>query len=48
MPDEKLSLNVLAAAYLLMASTATLPAFAADNIQTADEFRTSKLVCAKV
>ncbi|WP_409560293.1 PRC-barrel domain-containing protein [Hyphomicrobium sp. B1] len=45
---KKLSLNVLAAAGLLMASAATLPAFAADNMQTADEFRTSKLVGAKV
>lgn len=45
---NKLSLNILAAAGLLMASAASFPAFAADNAQTADEFRTSKLVGSNV
>ncbi len=42
------SLQILAAAGLLAASTASFPAFAADNTQTADEYRTSKLVGSKV
>lgn len=41
-------LNILVAAGLLAASAAFLPAFAADDTQTADEFRTSKLVGSKV
>jgi ribosomal 30S subunit maturation factor RimM len=41
-------LNILLAAGLLAASAAALPAFAADDMQTADEFRTSKLVGSKV
>lgn len=41
-------LNILVAAGLLAASAAALPAFAADDMQTADEFRTSKLVGSKV
>ncbi|MBS0251979.1 MAG: PRC-barrel domain-containing protein [Proteobacteria bacterium] len=45
---KNLSLNILVAAGLLMSSAASLPAFAADNMQTADEFRTSKLVGANV
>lgn len=45
---KNLSINILAAAGLLMTSAASFPAFAADNMQTADEFRTSKLVGANV
>jgi ribosomal 30S subunit maturation factor RimM len=41
-------LNILLAGGLLAASAAALPAFAADDMQTADEFRTSKLVGSKV
>lgn len=44
----RLSVHVLATAGLLACATAALPAFAADNMQTADEFRTSKLVGTKV
>lgn len=45
---KNLSFNVLAAAGLLMVSAASFPALAADNTQTADEYRTSKLVGSKV
>lgn len=45
----RLSVPILAAAGLLAAaSISTLPASAADNMQTTEEFRTSKLVGAKV
>ena len=45
----RLSVNILAAAGLLIAaSISALPAFAADNMQTAEEWRTSQLVGAKV
>ena len=45
----RLSVNILAAAGLLTAaSISALPAFAADNMQTAEELRTSKLVGSKV
>lgn len=45
----RLSVPILAAAGLLTAaSISTLPASAADNMQTAEEFRTSKLVGSKV
>jgi ribosomal 30S subunit maturation factor RimM len=44
----RISAHMLAAAGLLLAGTATIPAFAADNMQTADEFRTSQLVGSKV
>ena len=45
----RLSVNILAAAGLLIAaSISALPAFAADNMQTAEELRTSKLVGSKV
>jgi sporulation protein YlmC with PRC-barrel domain len=36
------------AASVLLASAAALPAFATDNMQTADEYRTSQLVGSKV
>lgn len=38
----------LAASLLLSAGAASLPAYAADNTQSAEEFRTSKLVGSKV
>lgn len=38
----------LVAGLLISASAASLPAYAADNTQSADEFRTSKLVGSKV
>jgi sporulation protein YlmC with PRC-barrel domain len=44
---RKISANLMVAAVLL-ASAASIPAFAADNMQTAEEFRTSKLVGSKV
>ena len=45
----QLSVNILAVAGLLIAvSISALPAFAADNMQTAEELRTSKLVGSKV
>ena len=45
----RLSVNILAAAGLLIAaSISALPAFAADNMQTAEELRTSQLVGSKV
>lgn len=44
----KVSANLLVAAGLLLAGAASIPAFAADNMQTQDEFRTSKLVGSKV
>ena len=45
----RLSVNILAAAGLLIAaSISALPAFAADNMQTAEEWRTSQLVGSKV
>ena len=45
----RLSVNILAVAGLLMAaSISALPALAADNMQTAEELRTSKLVGSKV
>jgi sporulation protein YlmC with PRC-barrel domain len=40
----KLSVHILAAAGLLAAASMALPAFAADNMQTGEELRTSKLV----
>lgn len=42
----KLSVLLLATAGMI--ATAAIPAFAGDNMQTADEFRTSKLVGTKV
>lgn len=45
---RKLPIHVLAAIGLLTVSIAAIPAMAADNMQAADEFRTSKLVGAKV
>ncbi len=42
------SRHMLAAAGLLLTSAVSLPAIAADNMQSAEEFRTSKLVGAKV
>ena len=45
----RLSVPILAVTGLLTAaSISALPAFAADNMQTAEEFRTSQLVGAKV
>ena len=45
----RLSVYILAAAGLLAAASGSaLPAFAADNMQTAEELRTSKLVGSKV
>jgi ribosomal 30S subunit maturation factor RimM len=44
----KVSANLLVAAGLIFAGAASIPAFAADNMQTQDEFRTSKLVGSKV
>jgi ribosomal 30S subunit maturation factor RimM len=44
----QLSLKSLVASALLAASTIATPVLAADNMQTADEFRTSKLVGSKV
>ena len=45
----QLSVHILAAAGLLTAaSISALPAFAADNMQTAEELRTSQLVGSKV
>ncbi|HVZ03153.1 PRC-barrel domain-containing protein [Hyphomicrobium sp.] len=45
----RLSIRMLAAAALLgAASVSAVPAFAADNMQTADELRTSVLVGSKV
>jgi ribosomal 30S subunit maturation factor RimM len=45
---RKFPARTLAAAAVLLTSAATIPAFAADNMQTADEFRTSQLVGSKV
>lgn len=45
---KKISTHVLVVASVLLAGAAVVPAFAADNMQTEDEFRTSKLVGAKV
>ena len=46
---SRLSVNILAVAGLVIAaSISALPAFAADNMQTAEELRTSKLVGSKV
>lgn len=45
---NRLCLNILATALLASASAAAIPAFAADNMQTAEELRTSKLVGSKV
>jgi len=44
----RLFLTSLAASAVLAASAIAIPVFAADNMQTADEFRTSKLVGSKV
>ncbi len=44
----RLFLKSLAASAVLAASAISAPVFAADNMQTADEFRTSKLVGTKV
>ncbi|MFT3732907.1 MAG: PRC-barrel domain-containing protein [Hyphomicrobium sp.] len=44
---KKLSLGIIVATSLL-GGVVTVPALAADNVQTADEFRTSKLVGSKV
>jgi sporulation protein YlmC with PRC-barrel domain len=44
----RLAINVLTAGVLAAASIAAIPAFAADNMQTAEELRTSKLVGSKV
>ena len=45
----RLSVNILAAAGLLTAANiSAFPAFAADNMQTAEELRTSQLVGSKV
>jgi ribosomal 30S subunit maturation factor RimM len=44
----QLSLKSLVASALLAASAIATPVLAADNMQTADEFRTSKLVGSKV
>jgi sporulation protein YlmC with PRC-barrel domain len=44
----RLAINALAAGILATASIAAIPAFAADNMQTAEELRTSKLVGSKV
>ena len=45
----RLSVNILAAAGLLTAANiSAFPAFAADNMQTAEELRTCKLVGSKV
>ena len=45
----QLSVNILAATGLLTAANiSALPAFAADNMQTAEELRTSQLVGSKV
>jgi sporulation protein YlmC with PRC-barrel domain len=44
----RLAINVLTASVLAAASIAAIPAFAADNMQTAEELRTSKLVGSKV
>jgi hypothetical protein len=40
----RLAINALAAGILATASIAAIPAFAADNMQTAEELRTSNLV----
>jgi ribosomal 30S subunit maturation factor RimM len=45
---KKVSTHVLIAASLLLASASAIPALAADNKQTEDEYRTSKLVGSKV
>jgi sporulation protein YlmC with PRC-barrel domain len=46
---SRLSVNILAVAGLVIAaSISALPALAADNMQTAEELRTSKLVGSKV
>lgn len=45
---KKLSLNVIAAASVLAAAGAALPAYAADNVQTVEEYRTSRIVGSKV
>jgi sporulation protein YlmC with PRC-barrel domain len=45
----RISVHILAAAGLLTAAiVSALPAFAADNMQTAEELRTSQLVGSKV
>lgn len=44
----RLFLKSLAASAVLATSAMATPVFAADNMQSADEFRTSKLVGAKV
>jgi sporulation protein YlmC with PRC-barrel domain len=44
----RLSVHILAAAGLFAVSMPAVPVFAADNMQTADEYRTSKLVGTKV
>jgi sporulation protein YlmC with PRC-barrel domain len=44
----KISAHILAATGLVLMSAATVPAFAADGMQTADEYRTSQLVGSKV
>ncbi len=45
---SKTILSLFAASGLLIAVPAALPAFAADSTQSADEYRTSKLVGSKV
>ena len=44
----KKNLRALAAAGFLVTGIAAVPAFAADNMQAVDEFRTSQIVGAKV
>ncbi|MBS0232118.1 MAG: PRC-barrel domain-containing protein [Proteobacteria bacterium] len=45
---RRLIRQILAAGVMATASVATLPAFAADNMQSVDELRTSKIVGTKV
>lgn len=45
---KNLSLNIIAAASLFAGAGVALPAYAADNMQTAEEYRTSKIVGSKV
>ncbi len=45
---KNLSLNIIAAASLFAGAGVALPAYAADNTQTAEEYRTSKIVGSKV
>lgn len=45
---NKLAVHIFGALCLATVGTVSIPAMAADNTQTADEFRTSKLVGAKV